>query len=96
MRYSENNIEDWDFRHGAHDDPDYDVEADLFFGTHFTTAVAVDAMRVMVITALIDKGIATVEEDREHVRLIPEGDAILRGGRAARADGLKRGGSSAK
>jgi hypothetical protein len=79
MRYSENNIEDWDFRHCAHDDPEYDVEADLFFGTHFTTAVAVDAVRVMVITALIDKGIATVEEDRQHARLIPEGDAILRG-----------------
>ncbi len=79
MRYSDNNIEDWDFRHCAHDDPDYDVEAHLFFGTHFTTAVAVDAMRVMVITTLIDKGIATVEEDRQHVRLIPEGDAILLG-----------------
>lgn len=79
MRYSESNIEDWDFRHCGHDDPEYDVEADLFFGTHFTTAAAVDAVRVMVITTLIDRGIATVEEDRQHVRLIPQGDGILRG-----------------
>lgn len=79
MRYSESNIEDWDFRHCGHDDPEYNSEGDLFFGSHFTTAVAVDAMRVMVITTLIEKGIATVEEDRRSVRLIPQGDGILRG-----------------
>jgi len=79
MRYSESNIEDWDFRHCGHDDPEYDVEADLFVGTHFTTAVAVDAVRVMVITTLIDKGVATVEEDPQNVRLMPHGDGILQG-----------------
>jgi hypothetical protein len=79
VKYSEKNIEDWDFRECNMDSPNYDVEADLFFGRHFTTAVAVDAMRLSVIGAFIDKGIAEVEPDRQHVRLVPKGDEFLSG-----------------
>jgi hypothetical protein len=83
MAYTLNNIEDWDFRECCIDSPNYDVEADLFFGSHFTTAVAVDAMRLDVITTFLDKGLAEVEPDRQHVTLVEGGDAVLGGWKSA-------------
>lgn len=78
-RFTEDNYEDWDFRHTSHDDPEYDVEADLFYGTHFTTVVAVDYVRLMVIAAFLDKGLVKLDDDREHIRFELNGDALLSG-----------------
>jgi len=79
VRFTDNNYEDWDFRHCGHDDPEYDVEADLFFTTHFTAAVAVDAMRIGVISTLVDHGIAALQDDHQHFHLVPQADGVLRG-----------------
>lgn len=83
MTYSEGNIEEWDFRHCGHDDPTYDNEADLFFMAHFTTAVAVDAIRLQILSTFIEKGFATVDDDREYVRFGSFGDQYLAGWRRA-------------
>lgn len=82
-RYSEKNIEDWDFRHCAIDDPQYDVEADLFFGTHFTLAVAVESVRLHVIELLVDNGWATPDEDKQHLVLQPGANHLMKGMKSA-------------
>jgi hypothetical protein len=86
VQYSDKNIEDWDFRKCGFDNigsPEYDAQADLFLSSHFTTAVAVDAVRLSVIRAFLDKGIAQFEPDGEHVQLPPKGDGYLVGWKSA-------------
>jgi hypothetical protein len=41
--------------------------------------LAVDALRKEVIGAFMDKGIAEIEDDREHVRMTGNGDEYLAG-----------------
>lgn len=79
MRYSNRNIEDWDFRECYIDSPHYDVEADLFFGSHFTHVVAIDAGRIIVIKGLVENGYAEVEDDGRHIRLSAQADFFLKG-----------------
>jgi hypothetical protein len=78
VKYSKGNMEDWDFRNANIGSPNYDVEADLFLGRNFTTVVAVDALRLDVLSAFIDKGVAK-EPDGEHVRFEGNGDGYLAG-----------------
>jgi hypothetical protein len=69
MPYSKRHIEDWDFRNANIQSPNYDVQADLFLTKNFSTAMAVDAMRLDVMTTFIDNGVAWVEPDGAHVRV---------------------------
>jgi hypothetical protein len=43
----------------------------------------VDAIRLGVLSTFVDKGLALVEDDREHVRLVGQGDDLLRGWKSA-------------
>jgi hypothetical protein len=61
-------IEEWDFRHVSHDDPHYDVEADLFLGRNFTRVQAVELARLVIIKGLLEHGLATTTEDGQNVR----------------------------
>jgi hypothetical protein len=61
-------IEEWDFRHVSHDDPEYDVEADLFLGRNFTRVQAVELARLVIIKGLLEHGLATATEDGQNVR----------------------------
>jgi hypothetical protein len=79
VRYTEQNIEDWDFRSCYPDAPNYDAEADLFLSENYTTVLAVDTERLSLIKALVDRGVASIEDDRQHVRLARGADASIGG-----------------
>jgi hypothetical protein len=79
VNYSKNNIEDWDFSRAEMGHPEYDLQADLFLSRNFTDVIAVDALRKEVIGAFMDKGIAEIEDDREQVRMVENGDGYLAG-----------------
>ncbi len=84
MQYSMDNIEDWDFT-AATVGSLSDVEGDLFLSENFTDVLAVDAVRTQVIGALLDGGLAELEDDREHVRLDEHGDDYLSGVKSGRS-----------
>lgn len=86
MRYTMRNIEDWDFRNCYAESPNYDIKANLFFGTHFSIVVAVSSMRMNTIARCIELGIAELEPDKEHARLGPVADGFL----ASSRSGLSR------
>jgi hypothetical protein len=74
LPYTERNIEDWDFRGcfnadgkrllNTHDN----LDASLFLSTHFTNVIGTDSLWVSIIAELLDRGIVTLEDDRQHVR----------------------------
>jgi hypothetical protein len=99
VRYSQSNIEDWDFRNTNMDSPDYDVYADLFLSRNFTTVVAINSLRMVTIKHLVDGGLMELTDDGDHVRFREydacEGAEFLQGmtsgyGRFSRDDRLSR------
>jgi len=84
VAYSERRIEDWDFRGCYEGSPTYDVEADLFLSTHYTTVVAVDLYRLSIIKSLIEAGVAEIDNTGDYAYLtIDHADDFLRGMRRA-------------
>lgn len=79
-RYTKHNIEDWDFRDCSLDDPSDDIEAETFLSENYTTVVATDHLRLLIIKALIEEGVAELDDDKRHARFtIEHGDAFLAG-----------------
>jgi hypothetical protein len=74
-RPTKTNFEEWDFRHIGHDDPDYDAAAELFLSQNYTTAVAVDTMRLTLMEPLLDQGLLRRCGDGEHLELTIGGGA---------------------
>jgi hypothetical protein len=68
VRYSQSNVEDWDFRNTNMDSPDYDVYADLFLSRNFTTVVAINSLRMVTIKHLVESGLMELTDDGDHVR----------------------------
>lgn len=74
MRYTKNNIEDWDFF------PPRDIEAELYLSENFISVVAVEDVRIQLVKAIVDKGWGEVAEDRVHIRLTEQGVSIVKYG----------------
>ena len=78
MPASKRNIEDWDFREPSR----LDVSDQVFLAMNFITIVATEDLRIRIIEALVDDGLAEVADDREHIILTPDGVNMIRFGMA--------------
>ena len=72
-RYTKHNIEDWDVRECSLDSPSEDHEAENFLSRNYSTVVATDHARLVIIKALIEEGVAELEDDRRQARFVIDG-----------------------
>jgi hypothetical protein len=82
VRFTEENLEDWDFRGCYIGSPANDAEADLFLSTHYTTVVSVDYVRLVIISTLLNAKLVTLDDDQQHVLFTGSAraaDSILKG-----------------
>ena len=76
-RFSEENIEDWDFR-----DPDIEFKdpvAGLFLIPNYPTVMAVDLARLEYIKAFLERALGELSEDKRYVLLPGANDDFWRG-----------------
>jgi len=83
-RYTKHNVEDWDFRDCSLENPSDDLEAENFLSANYTTVLATDQPRLLIIRTLLEEGVVEFDDDKRHVRfVIGPADDFLAGMKSA-------------
>lgn len=84
-------LEDWDFRDCTMGEAGSGSERDFFLSTHFTDVVAVNSMRLEVISLLVEDEFLTVDDRGEFATFtISHGASFLKGMAAKQPRGVGR------
>ena len=83
-RYTKHNVEDWDFRDCSLENPSDDLEAENFLSANYTTVLATDQPRLLIIRTLLEEGVVEFDDDKRHVRFVIDlADDFLAGMKSA-------------